>query len=840
MKPETKKLNYNIVISLFIAVLFASSIWISKMYFTKTEIVINEDPSEAYDALTFLTAMNAFPNSDIPKDGYANAWKKHLHILNKPNPALRTTWQNLGPNNVGGRTISIAIDPVDTSVIFLGSASGGLWKSTKGGIGINAWEYMPTGFPVLGVGAIAISPTNNSEIIIGTGETYAYGTSTNGLADRTQRGSVGIGILKSTDGGSSWTHVLNWDYQQGSGVWDVVYNPANTSIVYAATTEGIYKSTDGGDTWNLSLDRKMVMDLVVDQTTPDVIYAGVGNEDSQDKGIYKSIDAGNTWLLLTNGLPPYTNDGRITLAAYPGDHNRLMAIIGNRYLTVGTYLTTDAGNTWTLQTTKDIVTYQGWYAKGLLIKTEESAKVLAGGVSLYRSTNSGLSFNSIGSVHSDIHDIISNPYNSNKVYCITDGGLYRSNNFGSTWYSCTDGYVTSQHYIGSVSSQNSQTALGGLQDNNTQRYSGTTYWESVFGGDGSYNSIDNANDDKMYASSQYLNIGKSSNGGSSFSSIYNSPSDAEGNNPAAFLAPFVVAPSNTNTIYAGNQTLLKTTDGGNSWIEKQPYPVDNGNYVLSIATSYTNADTVYFATAPTTDFTMHVYRSGDGGNTITDISTGLPNRYPRRIIVNPENSKEIYIVYSGFSGIDGGHIFKSNDAGSSWFDISSSLPDLPFHCLAIDPNNPSNIYAGCDYTVYVSSNGGSDWFTYADGFPDAVMIFDLVISPSDNSILAFTHGNGVYKNDLLEDATLANNLIQENMVVVWPNPASSFFKIKFDHFDSEISIKIFELNGKLIRESHYEVMQNITVNTQGLSQGNYLLSVTGNTINYSTKIAIVK
>ncbi|MCY7409411.1 MAG: hypothetical protein LH473_04000, partial [Chitinophagales bacterium] len=131
-----------------------------------------EEPKEAYDAFTFLTAMNAFPNADIPADGYAKAWQKHLEILGKPQQSgLRTAWQNLGPNNVGGRTISIAIDPVDTAVIYLGSASGGLWKSTKGGIGLNAWEYIPTGFPVLGVGAIAINPVNHNEIIIGTGET---------------------------------------------------------------------------------------------------------------------------------------------------------------------------------------------------------------------------------------------------------------------------------------------------------------------------------------------------------------------------------------------------------------------------------------------------------------------------------------------------------------------------------------------------------------------------------------------------------------------------------------------------------------------------------------------
>src|SRR6185436_19570901 len=118
-------------------------------------------------------AANAFPNADIPKDGYAKAWNRHKQMIS--HPSTRTAWTSLGPNNVGGRTISIAIDPVDTNVFWLGSASGGLWKSTTGGTGLNAWEYIPTGFPVRGVTSIAINPNNHNEIYIGTGEMYTYG-----------------------------------------------------------------------------------------------------------------------------------------------------------------------------------------------------------------------------------------------------------------------------------------------------------------------------------------------------------------------------------------------------------------------------------------------------------------------------------------------------------------------------------------------------------------------------------------------------------------------------------------------------------------------------------------
>src|SRR4030095_4059506 len=294
------------------------------------------------------------------------------------------------------------------------------------------------------------------------------------------------------------------------------------------------------------------------------------------------------------------------------------------------------------------------------------------------------------------------------------------------------------HYIVSVSSSDPNLLLSGLQDNNTIRYTGSVYWEGIIGGDGSYNAINPDNENIEYGSYQYLNVYKTiDQWNSSFDQIIYTPSDPLGGNPAAFLAPFILCPSSPNVLYAGGTTLWKTTNA-NNFNAVQPDPVDNGNFILSIASSLTNPDTVYFATAPTASYPMHVYRSDNGGYAKTDISAGLPNRYPRRIAVNPDNSREVYVIFSGF-GI--GHIFKSEDAGASWTDISTSLPDMPFHCLAIAPLQPKNIYAGSDFTVYSSIDGGLTWSAFDDGLPEAVQIFDLVISPSDRKLLAFTHGH---------------------------------------------------------------------------------------------------
>ena len=190
----------------------------------------------------------AYPNNDIPDIGYADALDfSRLHLRkNSPQKFSTDVWKSIGPKNFGGRTISIALNPINPSTIYAGSASGGLWRTYTKGEGITAWNYVPVKnsagnyYPVLGVGAIAIDPTDTNTILIGTGEVYGYQKALGGFGWRTTRGSYGIGILKTTNGGTSWTHPLNWSRNQRRGVQDVAFHPFNSNIVYAATTEGTY------------------------------------------------------------------------------------------------------------------------------------------------------------------------------------------------------------------------------------------------------------------------------------------------------------------------------------------------------------------------------------------------------------------------------------------------------------------------------------------------------------------------------------------------------------------------------------------------------------------------
>lgn len=825
------------VVFLSSAILLSAAFQFQK---TKNSVPAFETETEALDALAFLSTITSYPNTDFQPGSYANAFEKYaLLYKNKGAAREEDSWKSVGPDNVGGRTVSIAINPVDTNIIWVGAASGGLWKSTSGGIGTGAWQNVPTGFEVLGVAAIAINPTNTNEMFIGTGETYSYGTNSMGIATRTERGSYGIGILRSVDGGVTWEKSLDWTYDENRGVWEILYHPLDTNILYTATTEGVYKTTDGGETWTNVLDVKMIMDMEMDAGSGEIIYAAAGNLSSDDKGIYKSEDGGASWELLTAGLPAYTHDGRITISAFPGNADKLWAFIGNALNTVGLYFSDDAGNSWSEINTEDILSYQGWFAKGLLIHTTDENKILAGGVELFKSETGGYSFTQLTTysgtdsyVHPDHHGLISNPLDPEKVYDINDGGVYRSNDFGETWYSCNDGLAIAQFYIGSVSHQTNDVGLGGLQDNFVQKYDGSNYWIAKIGGDGCYNAINFEDDEIQYASTQYLNILKSYNQGNDFDEYL-----ATGTS-TAFLAPFIMSESNPEIIYAGKNGLTKTTDGGDTWNNVGSTNVDGSNPIIAIGVAPANSDVVYFATAPVYD-DADVFVSTDGGVTKTNITGTLPDRYPRDIAVSRVNAEEVYIVYAGFGG---GHIFKSTNAGADWTDISTSLPDVPFHTIFIDRNDDSILYAGSDITLFASTDKGATWNVYNDGLPEAAMIFDIQASPSDSSLFVFTHGRGVYTAKALTDIEITDTTevyteeIQKLGLSIFPTLVEDDFFISTIRPLSFARLYIYDMQGNIVSETNLYTQQKQKINCTYLAAGNYIVQVQAGGKIFSQKI----
>lgn len=825
--------------------------------------------SGALESLQWMSEIRAYPDKDIPPDKFFRAYEYSrdnlADVFDQDNP---DAWTSIGPNNIGGRSIALAVHPADTNVVFIGSASGGLWKSTSGGLGANAWTQINTGFHSLAVSSIAIDSVNHNIMYIGTGENYGYQYSiNNGVNVRVTRGMYGIGILKTTNGGQTWTKSLDWSYNNQRGVWKVMVNPRNPNIIYAATSEGVFKSYNAGGSWSNILNYQMVMDMLINPVDTGIIYASVGNLSNNvpnsNVGLYKSVNGGTSWTKLSDGstgLPTYWT-GKTSLTIFYPNPNIIFASISNdinSYL--GLYRTTNGGTNWTITySNSSWQGNQGWYNNSIMIKPNDQNSLLGGALDVYKSTNFGVSFTkkSVWSawntgatppgdpegpsnfVHADVHYFTTNPKDPNKVYIAADGGLYRTDNFGETYYSCNGGYVTSQFYgnLGN-SFTDSVFCVGGLQDNRAAFYQGTVAWYKTFGGDGFNCQVNSQNPSVCYTEYTYGAVSRSNNGGVSWSSL-SVPNSGSSSN-YCFNTPYIVCPSNPNIMYIAGTDFYKSSNGGTSFSSSLKY--FNGGKALSMSTSWLSTDTIYVGTTPEGSTNAAVWRSLDGGVSWTNVSgTAVPNRYPTDLFANPYKAKEIYATFGGFGAA---HVLKSTDAGNTWINITGNLPDVPHQSVMVDPLYPNNVYAGNDLGVYASTNGGQTWGEYRTGMPYAI-VFDIAYVPVSRKIRALTHGSGIWERKLSANPSAiggSGNEMPEKFTLGqnYPNPFNSMTRIKFDvSRKSKITIRVYDITGRAVNEIISKNMEagtyEVTFDASGLGSGIYFYTLITDGIVLQTK-----
>ncbi len=715
----------------------------------------------ARNALEYWSEQRSYPDS-IASDSlfYRSFLQSQSSSKTSPRPLTADSWTSLGPTNVGGRTLAVVVDPKNPSIVYAGSAGSGLWRMTQNGSSYK-WERIETGFPVLGVNAIAISPTDSKVLYIGTGEVYGYQNSIGGRYKRLTRGSYGIGILKSVDSGVTWTKSLDWSYSQQRGVLCLRIDPTSPNIIFAGTSEGTYRSSDAGATWQQVHNVLMTVDLVLNPNTPNIIFASCGNLGTPGLGLYRSQDGGTTWQKLSGGLPT-TWGGKTMLAIYKASPTTLYADIAQDSLTLGLFRSQDNGNTWAKINldTNNWANYQGWYSHFVRVNPMDNSRLILGGVFLFTSTNGAASLQLVGQPHPDNHCYADDPLNANVVYVGNDGGIYKTTNGGTSWTEMSTGYVTSQFYNGfSSSALNPNLALGGLQDNSVVTYSGTTTWsslENTIGGDGTMTGIHSQNDAIRYAELQRLIVYRSLDAGANWSRISQSIEDPAVSDPTVkavgcFVSPFMGSPSSPSTLYGGNLYFNRSVDRGTSWTKMNGGKVLNGSPLLTIGISPQDANAVYVATAPTTTLRAQLFATTDGGLTFRNITGELPDRYYVDLVVSPKDSRIVYVTLSGFGS---SHLFRSVDAGANWMDIGTGLPDVPTSAIAIDPANDQHLYVGNDLGVYFSLDNGKSWAEWKDNMPTAVMVMDLSLSLSNRKIRAVTHGNGVFERSMLSSTAV--------------------------------------------------------------------------------------
>jgi len=746
-----------------------------------------EDGPEKQLAMWFHS--KGYPNPDNLGDKYEAGWEQYLEIKRRTRPKYSrvnaANWTSLGDvSNIAGRILCITVDPNNSNNLWAGSASGGIWKSTNAG---TSWTSVPTNLPVLGVSSILVDPSNSNVIYAGTGEVYRVDTSNTGFNVWKTRGTYGIGILKSTNGGVSWTQVMPLTTDQLFGIQMLKFDPTNSNTIYACATDGLYRSTNNGTSWSQILSKIYVSDVSINPANTNQIVAAVGNMVNLDKGIYRTTNgsAGTpTWTKISSALPS-SFMGYIRFAQ-TGSSN-LYASIGLNGTTTGNelYQSTDFGATWTAKSGSNHCNYQHWFAHDAAVNPNNTDQLVMCGVSWYRYTSSTSTRTNVTTAgHADVHDIVFDPNVANRVYVAHDGGISVSNDGGANFSDRNTGLRATQFYASfgvHPSSLSPNVMIGGLQDNGVVRYNGTS-WTTVFGGDGGSSAIA-SNGTTVLASNDARRVRRSTTGVTgAFADVLSSWAFSA-DDRTGFMAPVAISKTDPNYQYVASDNIHRTTNGtvasptwSNTGTGSTAYIEMQRKTAVALAVSPTNRDKIYVSTSPIAQNTTNDYLWVNGQPNVFRTTTPsttpypsikgtLPDRFVMDFAISDNNDDSVYVVLGGFGT---SHVYLTPDGGATWISRGTGLPDVPFNAIVIDPVNEGVIYAACDFGVYVSPNRGLSWQDYNTGFWDATLVMDLQIS-ADNKLIAATHGKGVFRSDLFDGSTLPVRLLEFGGTTAGPN-----------------------------------------------------------------------
>lgn len=676
------------------------------------------------------------------------------------------TWLERGPDNVGGRTRAIMVDPNDISgnTIWSAGVGGGLWKTTDITAASPDWQPVDDLFNNLAITALAYDPGNTQTMYFGTGEGFYN-------ADAIR----GNGIWKSTDGGNNWTQLAstassaNFNYIQ-----KIVVHPSSGDV-YAGTRNGVFRSQNGGTTWSKVLGAgagatsNRVSDLEIGADNS--IYAALGL--FQTDGVYKST-TGNSgaWTKLNtggNGFPT-TGFSRIEIACAPSNANVIYAVTQQNpgYGAGALYHSTNGGATWTSRSTptdadpgigNDFTRGQAWYDLTLAVDPNNQNTIFVGGIDIFKSTNSGNSWQQIchwyggfgyQEVHADQHAIVFAPGSSSIIYFGNDGGIYRTANGTASIPAIahkSDNYNVTQYYACSMSPvAYSSEFIAGAQDNGSQKYNalGINSTVEVTGGDGCFTHIDQTQPQYQFTSYVYNNIYRSTNGGATFTRITN-------NNNGAFVNPSDYDDL-SNNLYSrrsgGSYYVLLNAHTSNTLYTRNIAEF-NGASVTHVSVSPNLANRVYFGL--TNGDVVRVDNAQTNSPAAVNITGGsMPNATVSCIAIENGNDNHLLVTYSNY-GVNS--VWETINGGTNWTSVEGNIPDMPVRWALFNPNNSDQAMLATELGVWTTDdlNGTSTvWGPSNTGMAN-VRTDMLQIRDSDKLVIAATHGRGLFSSDAFTD-----------------------------------------------------------------------------------------
>ncbi len=697
-------------------------------------------------------------------------------------------WRNLGPANMSGRVSDVEGVAGDPNVVLVASASGGLWKTTNGGV---TWSPIYDSGSTVSIGDVAIDPHNPEVIWLGGGE-----------ANPRNSVSIGDGVYKSTDGGKTWKRMGLPDNRHVSRI---VINPLDTDTVYVGALghafgpsqeRGVFKTTDGGKTWEkvLYIDEEHgVADLEIDPANPNILYAAMWKfqrnpwtfvSGSEKGGVFKTVDGGETWTKLTEGLPKLM--GRIAVKTAPSNPNTVYVLAESNEGTL--FRSENRGEKFVKVNDATNIASRGFYFTQLRVDPVDENRVYAVSGSLLVSIDGGKTFKRISrKTHVDFHALWIDPKDPSRLWQGQDGGVAVSNDRGENWRKIENLPVGQFYQVWADNREPYYWIGGGLQDNGTwigpsrnKDRAGILNddWKMISFGDGFYVVAHPDNPDLLLSESQggevYLTDHRS---GEQQSVVPNPEINCCG--PASLYpvrfhwnAPLVPSQHDKNTVFLGGNIVFKSTDFGRSWSQISPDlttndpeklksaggPIWEENTVaefhctiISLAESPVQAGVLW---AGSDDGNLQLTRdAGKNWSNLTANVAGLPPNSP---VSHIEPSRtHVNVAYASFDRhmLDDykAYVYKTTDGGKSWTNISDNLPEFAYvWVVREDPVNPNLIYAGTEIGLYASYNGGGGWMKLHLKNLPTVAVHDLIVHPRDNDLILATHGRGFW---ILDDAT---------------------------------------------------------------------------------------
>jgi photosystem II stability/assembly factor-like uncharacterized protein len=716
---------------------------------------------------------------------------------------LEARW--LGPGTMSGRITAIDGSAQDGKTIFVGTAGGGIWKTTNAGASFKPIfdKYCQS------IGALAIDQQNPKVVYAGTGESNMRNSV-----------SIGNGLYKSTDGGENWS-LLGLDSTEH--IAKIVIDPANPNTIYVAAPgplwhssphRGLYKSTDGGKTWEKSLFISAdagCADVSVDPKNPQTVFATTWefrrtpysfNSGGKGSGIYKSTDGGKTWKELNKGLPPKPF-GRTALALAPSAPDNLLAIVENKE--TGLYISADGGETWKQQSATFNVTARPFYFSTLVVDPKDPKRVYRPAYSFAYSDDGGFSFAEASSeggwVHSDHHALWIDPVNTNKLYLGTDGGVYLSLDRGATWQFFGN-LPVGQFYHVAVDNQQPYRIYGGLQDNGSWVAPsafpggvGNGNWTAIYGGDGFWTLPDPLDPKIAYAEYQGGNMARINM--ATLKSVTIKPTAGPGDEKLRWNwnTPIATGVANQRNLYTGAQYLFKSIDKGANWVRISPDLTTNDKRkqdqeasggISADNTSAENHCTIFtIAESPldeqvvwvgTDDGNLQVTR--DGGKTWSNVSKAVATAgVPAQTWVSSiEPSRfDKNVVYATFDNHQYGdhktYGAVSRDGGKTWTLWKSSEFTGFAHKVKEDLKNKDLLFMGTEMGLFATLDGGAHWFRMKNKIPDYTLVRDIQIHPRTADLVLGTHGRGVIVVDDISPMRELTPQILEKEVHLFATPA---------------------------------------------------------------------